>query len=90
MYGRYSCGVSVLLAGLEGSGAGISSYMGCCKNRSHPADRLGPAHAKIAATLLIGLALPILIGCLLFAGGLLLLLPLGMIAIALGLLKACT
>ncbi len=54
------------------------------------AFRLTWGAAKIAATLLMGLALPILIGCLLFAGGLLLLLPLGMIAIAFGLLKACT
>ena len=45
--------------------------------------------AKIAASILITLALPALILCLVFAGGLLLLIPLGMIAIAAGLLKAC-
>lgn len=45
--------------------------------------------AKIAASILITLALPALILCLVFAGGLLLLIPLGMIAIAAGILKAC-
>ena len=45
--------------------------------------------AKIAASILIGLAFPVLIFCLLFAGGILLLVPLIMIAIAAGLLKAC-
>ena len=45
--------------------------------------------AKIVATLLIGLALPVLIVCLVFVGGIALLVPLGMIAIAVGILKAC-
>ena len=45
--------------------------------------------AKIAASILIGLAFPVLIFCLLFAGGILLLVPLLMIAIAAGILKAC-
>lgn len=45
--------------------------------------------AKIAASILIGLALPVLILCLIFAGGVLLLVPLVMIAIAAGILKAC-
>ena len=45
--------------------------------------------AKIAASILIGLAFPVLIFCLLFAGGILLLVPLLMIAIAVGILKAC-
>ena len=45
--------------------------------------------AKIAASILIGLAFPVLIFCLLFAGGILLLVPLIMIAIAAGILKAC-
>jgi hypothetical protein len=45
--------------------------------------------AKIAASILIGLAFPVLIFCLLFAGGILLLVPLIMIAIAVGILKAC-
>ncbi len=41
--------------------------------------RLTWGAGKIAAALLMGLALPFLIGCLLFAGGLLLLLPLGIV-----------
>ena len=45
--------------------------------------------AKIAASILIGLAFPVLIFCLLFAGGILLLVPLLMIAIPAGILKAC-
>ena len=45
--------------------------------------------AKIAASILIALALPALIGCLLFAGGIVLLVPLAMIAIAAGIVKAC-
>ena len=45
--------------------------------------------AKIAASILIGLALPVLFVCLLFIGGLALLIPLGMIAMAAGILKAC-
>lgn len=45
--------------------------------------------AKVMAVLLVIAALPALIGCLLFAGGVLLLLPVALIAIAWGLLKAC-
>ena len=45
--------------------------------------------AKIVATILIGLALPVLIVCLVLVGGIALLVPLGMIAIAVGILKAC-
>lgn len=45
--------------------------------------------AKIVATILMVLALPALIIGLLFAGGLLLLLPVALIAIAVGILKAC-
>ncbi len=44
--------------------------------------------AKVVATVLIVLALPSLIGCLLFAGGLVLLLPVALIAAAFGLLRA--
>lgn len=44
--------------------------------------------AKVVATILIVLALPSLIGCLLFAGGVVLLLPVVLIAVAFGLLKA--
>ena len=45
--------------------------------------------AKIVAAILIGLALPVLVICLVFAGGITLLVPLVMIAIAVGILKAC-
>ena len=45
--------------------------------------------AKIVAVILLVLALPTLIGCLLLAGGFLLLIPIAMIAIAVGLLKSC-
>ena len=45
--------------------------------------------AKIVVAILIGLALPVLIVCLVFVGGIALLVPLGMIAIAVGILKAC-
>lgn len=44
---------------------------------------------RLIASLLFTIALPLLIGCLLFAGGLILLLPLGLVALAFGLLKAC-
>ena len=53
------------------------------------AFRLTWGAAKIAASILIGLALPVLILCLIFAGGIVLLVPLVMIAIAAGILKAC-
>ena len=45
--------------------------------------------AKIVASILIGLAFPVLIVCLIFVGGVALLVPVFMIAIAAGLLKAC-
>ena len=45
--------------------------------------------AKIAASILFVLALPVLIVCLLFAGGMVLLLPVALIALAWGILKAC-
>ena len=45
--------------------------------------------AKIAASILIGLAFPALIVCLTFVGGIALLIPIVMIAIAAGILKAC-
>ena len=45
--------------------------------------------AKIAAIILFVLALPVLIVCLLFAGGMVLLLPVALIALAWGILKAC-
>ena len=45
--------------------------------------------AKIAASILFVLDLPVLIVCLLFAGGMVLLLPVALIALAWGILKAC-
>ena len=45
--------------------------------------------AKIAASILIGLAFPVLIVCFVFVGGIALLVPIAMIAIAAGILKAC-
>lgn len=45
--------------------------------------------AKIAASILIGLAFPVLIFCIIFVGGVALLVPIVMIAMAAGILKAC-
>lgn len=45
--------------------------------------------AKIAAVILFILALPALIGGLLIAGGVVLLIPVALVAAALGILKAC-
>ena len=45
--------------------------------------------AKIAASLLFAVAVLLLVLCLVFAGGIFLLLPLALIGIAFGLLKAC-
>lgn len=46
--------------------------------------------AKITASLLFAIAVPLLVLCLVFAGGILLLIPVALIAIAFGVLKACT
>ena len=43
--------------------------------------------AKITASILIGLAFPVLIVCFLFVGGIALLVPVAMIAIAAGIVK---
>lgn len=45
--------------------------------------------AKIVASILFALALPVMVLCLLFAGGVVLLLPVAMIGLAWGVLKAC-
>lgn len=45
--------------------------------------------AKIVATLLLILAAPALIVCLIFVGGVALLVPVAMVSIAFGLLKSC-
>ena len=51
--------------------------------------RLTWGMAKVIACLLIGLALPALFVCLIFVGGIALLVPLVMVAIAGGIIKAC-
>ena len=45
--------------------------------------------AKIIASILIGLAFPALVLAVVFAGGVLLLIPIAMVAIAVLILKAC-
>ena len=45
--------------------------------------------AKVIATLLFAIALPLLVVCLIFTGGMALLFPLGLLALALGIVKAC-
>lgn len=51
--------------------------------------RMAWGTAKIVASLLFVIAVPVLVLCLVFAGGFLLLLPLALIGIAFGLVKAC-
>lgn len=46
--------------------------------------------AKVIASILIGLAFPVLIICLVFLGGIALIVPIAVIAIAVGILKAST
>ena len=46
--------------------------------------------AKLIAVILFAAALPVLIGCMLLAGGALILLPFAMVGGALGILKSCT
>ena len=45
--------------------------------------------AKIAAAVLIAVAMPVLLICFLFVGGIALLLPLALIGMAFGILRAC-
>ncbi|MBR2047330.1 MAG: hypothetical protein IJ960_01900 [Oscillospiraceae bacterium] len=52
------------------------------------AFRMAWGIAKIVASLLFAVAVPLFIGCLMFAGGLLLLIPLVLVAIAFGIVKA--
>lgn len=52
------------------------------------AFRVAWGAAKIVAALLFAVAVPLLFVCLAFAGGIVLLLPLALIGIAFGLLKA--
>ena len=51
--------------------------------------RMAWGGTKLIVSLLMAIAVPMLIGCLLFAGGLLLLIPVAIIGIAFGILKAC-
>lgn len=51
--------------------------------------RIAWGAAKIIAVILFILSIPTLIGCLLFAGGIALLAPLALVAIAAGLLRTC-
>ena len=53
------------------------------------AFRLTWGMAKIIATILMVIALPVLIICLVFVGGLALMIPIAVIGLAFGLLKAC-
>lgn len=51
--------------------------------------RLAWGVTKFVVWLLFALALPMMIGCLMLAGGLLLLVPLALVGLAFGLVKAC-
>ena len=53
------------------------------------AVRLSWCLTKFVVSALFTVALPLVLICLFFASGLLILVPLGLIALALGLLKAC-
>ena len=54
------------------------------------AFRLTWGMAKITASVLMALAMPMLVVCFLFAGGVALLLPLLVVGAAVGILSACT
>ena len=51
--------------------------------------RMAWGMAKIIATILFIIALPMLVLMLFFAGGMLLMIPLGLLALALGVVTAC-
>ena len=53
------------------------------------AFRLTWGFAKVAASILMAIALPLLVVCMVFAGGIALLVPIVVIGIAVGILKAC-
>ena len=53
------------------------------------AFRMAWGAAKIIASVLFVLAVPLLVLCLVFAGGVFLLLPLALVGIGFGLLKVC-
>ncbi len=45
--------------------------------------------AKVVASVLMGIAVPVLVVCVLFVGGLALLVPVGLVALAFAIVKAC-
>ena len=45
--------------------------------------------AKVIASILMTIALPLLIVCFVFVGGIALILPVGLIALSMGILKVC-
>jgi len=51
--------------------------------------RMAWGTAKVIASLLFAIAVPLLFVCLAFAGGIVILLPLALVGLAFGLLKAC-
>lgn len=53
------------------------------------AFRVAWGTTKIIASLLFAIAVPLLFVCLAFAGGIVLLVPLALVGLAFGLLKAC-
>lgn len=53
------------------------------------AFRVAWGAAKIAASVLFTMAVPLLVLCLIFAGGMLILIPIAMLGAAFGLLKSC-
>lgn len=53
------------------------------------AFRVAWSATKIVASILFALAVPMLVLCLIFAGGLLILIPVAMLGAAFALLKAC-
>lgn len=53
------------------------------------AFRVAWGTTKVVASLLFAIAVPVLILCLLFAGGIVLLVPVAMLGAAFGLLKRC-
>jgi len=51
--------------------------------------RMAWGTAKVIASLLFAIAVPLLFVCLAFAGGIVILLPLALVGLAFGLLKTC-
>lgn len=67
----------------------IAIFAGLLVKSISLALRLTWGVAKIAASILIALAFPVLIVCFIFVGGIALLVPVVMVAISAGILKAC-